>query len=161
MLPEFTADVVTAISTTPNYRMGYRVVTRDTQGSKFWVYVRNGAGASLKVGQGAMIKDGSTAFDVVASTTAATHARFVGAAQAYTFNGVTSLFLDTYYGFVQYGGVGSVLGVSAGVAANSSLTCVAAGEFNAGTIGAVDLVAFNPAALPSVSPFVGTAYIKL
>lgn len=160
MLPEFTADVVTAISSTPNYRMGYRVVTKDTQGSKFWVYVRNGAGASLKVGQGAMIKDASTAYDVVASTTAASHARFVGVTQPVTLNGVTSLFLDTYYGFVQYGGFGRVLGIAAGVAANSSLTCVAAGEFDAGTIGAVDLVAFNPAAL-AAGTTAGSAYIKL
>jgi hypothetical protein len=159
MLPEFTADSVTAISPTALYKLGYKVVTKDVNGTKFWRYVKNAAGSSLKVGQGTMIKDGSTTWDADVSTTAASHARFLGVAQAYTLNGTTSLFLDTYFGFVQCEGYGKVLGIAAGVAANSSLKCVAAGEFDAGTIGTNDLVAFNPAAL-AAGTVAGSAYIK-
>lgn len=160
MLPEFTADAVSAISSTANYKLGYKVVTKDSTGTHFWTYVKNGAGASVKVGQGVMIKDGSAAWEVAVSTTAATHARFVGVAQTYTLNGATSLFLDGYYGFVMSSGYGRVLGIAAGVAANSSLKCVAAGEFDAGTMGTDDLVAFNPAAL-AAGTTAGSAYIKL
>lgn len=159
MLPEFSADVVTAISPTALYKLGYKVVTKDASGTKFWRYVKNGSGASLKVGQGTMVKDGSATYEADVSTTAASHARFLGVAQAYTLDGATSLFLNGYFGFVQCEGYGKVLGVAAGVAANSSLTCVAAGEFNAGTIGAVDLVAFNPVAL-AAGTTAGAAYIK-
>ena len=159
MLPEFTADAVTAISPTALYKLGYKVVTKDVNGTKFWRYVKNAAGSSLKVGQGTMIKDGSTTWDADVSTTAASHARFLGVAQAYTLNGTTSLFLDTYFGFVQCEGYGKVLGIAAGVAANSSLKCVAAGEFDAGAIGTNDLVAFNPAAL-AAGTVAGSAYIK-
>jgi len=159
MLPEFTADAVTAISDTALYKLGYKVVTKDTSGTKFWRYVKNGSGGSLKVGQGTMVKDGSATYEADVSTTAASHARFLGVAQTYTLNGTSSLFLNNYFGFVLCEGYGRVLGIAAGVAANSSLTCVAAGEFNAGTIGAVDLVAFNPVAL-AAGVVAGSAYIK-
>lgn len=159
MLPEFTADAVSAISSTANYKLGYKVAVKDSTGTKIYTYVKNGAGADLKVGQGTMIKDGSATWDVAVSTTAASFARFVGVAQTYTNAGVSSLFLDGYYGFVLASGYGRVLGIAAGVAANSSLTCVAAGEFNAGTIGAVDLVAFNSVAL-AAGTTAGSAYIK-
>lgn len=159
MLPEFTADAVSAISSTANYKLGYKVVTKDSTGTKVWTYVKNGAGADLKVGQGTMIKDGSATWDVAVSTTAASFARFVGVAQTYTNAGVSSLFLDGYYGFVLSSGYGRVLGIAAGVAANNSLTCAAAGEFTIGTIGAVDLVAFNSVAL-AAGTTAGSAYIK-
>jgi len=159
MMPEFTADAVTAISDTALYKLGYVVTTKDSQGTKFWKYVKNASGGSLKVGQGAMIKDGSTTYEADVSTTAASHSRFLGVAQVYTLNGTTSLFLNNYFGFVQCGGYGRVLGIAAGVAANSSLSCVAAGEFNVGTIGNVDLVAFNPVAL-AAGTVAGSAYIK-
>lgn len=159
MLPEFTADAVTAISPTALYKLGYKVTTKDSNGTKYWRYVKNASGGSLKVGQGTMIKDASVAWDADVSTTAASHARFLGVAQAYTLNGTSSLFLDTYYGFVQCEGYGKVLGIAAGVAANSSLKCVAAGEFDAGVIGTNDLVAFNPVAL-AAGTVAGSAYIK-
>jgi len=72
---------------------------------------------------------------------------------------VSSLFLDGYYGFVLASGYGRVLGIAAGVAANSSLKPVAAGEFDAGTIGTNDLVAFNSVAL-AAGTVAGSAYIK-
>jgi hypothetical protein len=72
---------------------------------------------------------------------------------------VSSLFLDGYYGFVLSSGYGRVLGIAAGVAANSSLKPVAAGEFDAGTIGTNDLVAFNSVAL-AAGTTAGAAYIK-
>jgi hypothetical protein len=159
MMPEFQADVVTAISPTALYKLGYKVTTRDASGTKFWRYVKNGAATALKVGQGTMIKDGSATYEAAISTTAASHARFLGVAQAYTLDSVPSLFLVGYFGFVQCEGFGKVLGIAAGVAANSSLSCVAAGEFDAGTIGAVDLVAFNPVAL-AAGVIAGSAYIK-
>ena len=159
MMPEFQADVITAISPTALYKLGYKVTTRDASGTKFWRYVRNGSGASFKVGQGTMIKDSSATYEADVSTTAASHARFLGVAQVYTLDSVPSLFLNLYFGFVQCEGFGKVLGIVAGVAANSSLKCVAAGEFDAGTIGTNDLVAFNPAALPATT-VAGSAYIK-
>lgn len=159
MMPEFQADVVTAISTTALYKLGYKVTTRDANGTKFWRYVKNGSGASFKVGQGTMIKSGSATYEADVSTTAASHARFLGVAQVYSLDSVPSLFLNLHFGFVQCEGFGRVLGIAAGVAANSSLSCVAAGEFDAGTIGAVDLVAFNPAAL-AAGVIAGSAYIK-
>ena len=159
MLTEFTADAVSAIDSTANYKLGYKVFTKDSTGTKIWVYVKNGAGSSLKVGQGVMIKDGSATWEVAVSTTAASAARFVGVAQTYTSAGVSSLFLDTYFGFVLCSGYGRVLGIAAGVAANSSLKPVAAGEFDVGTIGANDLVAFNSVAL-AAGTTAGAAYIK-
>lgn len=159
MLPEFTADAVTAISPTALYKLGYKVVTKDTSGTKFWRYVKNGSGGSLKVGQGTMVKDGSATYEADVSTTAASHARFLGVAQTYTLNGTSSLFLNNYFGFVQCEGYGRVLGIAAGVAANSSLKCVAAGEFDAGAIGTNDLVAFNAVAL-AAGTVAGSAYIK-
>lgn len=159
MMPEFQADVITAISPTALYKLGYKVVTRDASGTKCWRYVKNGAAGSLKVGQGTMVKDGSATYEADVSTTAASHARFLGVAQEYTLTSVPSLFLVGHFGFVQCEGFGKVLGIAAGVAANSSLTCVAAGEFNAGTIGSVDLVAFNPVAL-AAGIVAGSAYIN-
>jgi hypothetical protein len=159
MLPEFTADSVSAISSTANYKLGYKVAVKDTTGTKIYTYVKNGAGADLKVGQGVMIKDASATWEVAVSTTAASAARFVGVAQTYTNAGVSSLFLDTYFGFVLASGYGRVLGIAAGVAANSSLKPVAAGEFDAGTIGTNDLVAFNSVAL-AAGTVAGAAYIK-
>ena len=159
MLPEFTADAVTAISDTALYKLGYKVVTKDASGTKFWRYVKNGSGGSLKVGQGTMVKDGSATYEADVSTTAASHARFLGVAQTYTLNGTSSLFLNNHFGFVQCEGYGRVLGIAAGVAANSSLKCVAAGEFDAGAIGTNDLVAFNAVAL-AAGTVAGSAYIK-
>jgi hypothetical protein len=159
MLTEFTADAVSAIDSTANYKLGYKVFTKDSTGTKVWTYVKNGSGGSLKVGQGTMIKDGSASWEVDVSTTAASFGRFVGVAQTYTSGGVSSLFLNGYYGFVLSSGYGRVLGIAAGVAANSSLKCVAAGEFDAGTIGTNDLVAFNAVAL-AAGTTAGSAYIK-
>jgi len=159
MLTEFTSDAVSAIDSTANYKLGYKVFTKDSTGTKIWTYVKNGSGGSLKVGQGTMIKDGSASWEVDVSTTAASFGRFVGVAQTYTSAGVSSLFLNNYYGFVLSSGYGRVLGIAAGVAANSSLKCVAAGEFDAGTIGTNDLVAFNAVAL-AAGTTAGSAYIK-
>lgn len=159
MLPEFTADAVSAISSTANYKPGYKVVTKSTVGTKTWIYVQNGSAGSITTGLGVMVKSGSAAWVADVSGAATSQARFIGVAQTYTLNGAASDFLQNYYGFVLEDGVGSAVVVT-GVAANANLTCAASGKFDTGTIGANDIVAFTPTANASGGDLTLTVYIK-
>lgn len=159
MLPEFTADAVSAIDSTANYKLGYKVITKSAVGTRTWVYVQNGSAGSITTGLGVMVKNGSAGWVADVAGAATSKVRFLGVAQTYTLNGAASAFLQNYYGFVLEEGVGSAVVVT-GVAANANLTCAASGKFDTGTIGANDIVAFTPTANASGGDLTLTVYIK-
>lgn len=116
MLPEFTADAVTATSTTALYKLGYKVVTKDaTYGTRFWRYVQNvEAATAFALGTVVERKDTtvSAGAGIVCVTAKTPRMKVLGVAQ----NAIAA----QSYGFILCEGVGSVL-CDGSVTANSSV----------------------------------------
>ena len=145
MLPEFTADAVTAISPTALYKLGYKVVTKDaTYGTRFWRYVLNSE-ASLSFPLGTVVQRKATTVSagtgIVCVTAKVPRYKVLGVAQSYTLNGTASAFLASHYGFILAEGVGTVLCDGSVTADSTLITDATSGRTKNATLTNADEVA--------------------
>jgi hypothetical protein len=137
MLPEFTADSVTATSTTALYKLGYKVVTKDpTYGTRFWRYVFNSEAATA-FAAGTVVQRKATTVSsgtgIVCVTAKSPRYKILGVAQ----NAVAA----QSYGFVLCEGVGSILCDGSVTADSSLITDATSGRAKNATLTNADEVA--------------------
>jgi hypothetical protein len=137
MLPEFTADAVTATSTTALYKLGYKVVTKDAvYGTKFWRYVLNGE-ASTAFAAGTVVQRKATTVSsgtgIVCVTAKTPRYKVLGVSQ----NAIAA----GSYGFILCEGVGTVLCDGSVTADSTLITDATSGRTKNATLTNADEVA--------------------
>ena len=124
--------------------------TDSAGGTREWIYIKNDSGSTIAAYKGTMFKSGSVSYgSVTVSGSGCPRPRFAGVAQWDI--------ADQSYAWVLRRGMGTVLASAAGIAANADLKAAASGEFEAGTMGAQDLLGHIGAAIAASST--GSAYI--
>lgn len=148
-----TSGDMTSTHSEAKYAPGTRVVVEHaTYGTREYVYVKNGSGASIAASLGVMIKNGSSDHTVALSGATSGGSRLIG---------VTHVAIaDGYYGWVIARGAGvTVTDSGSGISANDSLKCGASGTFATGTALTEETVGFSGAAITASAT--GAVFLKL
>lgn len=148
-----TSGDMTSTHSEAKYPVGTRfTVENATYGTREYVYVKNGSGASIAANLGVMIKNGSTDHTVSLSGATSGGSRLIG---------VTHVAIaDGYYGWVISQGAGvTITDSGAGMSANDSLETDANGKFKTGTPVTSVTVGFTGAAIAAGAT--GAVFLKL